>query len=29
VHTDLEWLDIESIVPRAQTLARAILRTEV
>jgi glutamate carboxypeptidase len=29
VHTDLEWLDIESIVPRAQTLARAILRTEI
>jgi glutamate carboxypeptidase len=29
VHTDLEWLDIESIVPRAQTLARAILRTEL
>ncbi|MGM4895268.1 M20 family metallopeptidase [Tardiphaga sp. 839_C3_N1_4] len=29
VHTDLEWLDIESIVPRAQTLARAILRTEM
>jgi glutamate carboxypeptidase len=29
VHTDLEWLDIDSIVPRAQTLARAILRTEV
>ena len=29
VHTDLEWLDIDSIVPRAQTLARAILRTEI
>jgi glutamate carboxypeptidase len=29
VHTDLEWLDIDSIVPRAQTLARAILRTDV
>jgi glutamate carboxypeptidase len=29
VHTDLEWLDIDSIVPRAQTLARAILRTAV
>ncbi|UFS75610.1 M20 family metallopeptidase [Tardiphaga sp. 37S4] len=29
VHTDLEWLDIESIVPRAQTLARAILRTDI
>lgn len=29
VHTDLEWLEIESIVPRAQTLARAILRTEM
>lgn len=29
VHTNLEWLDIESIVPRAQTLARAILRTEI
>jgi glutamate carboxypeptidase len=29
VYTDLEWLDIESIVPRAQTLARAILRTEI
>lgn len=28
VHTDLEWLDIDSIVPRAQTLARAILRSE-
>jgi glutamate carboxypeptidase len=29
VHTELEWLDIDSIVPRAQTLARAILRSEI
>ena len=29
VHTDLEWLDIDSIVPRAQALARAILRSEI
>ncbi|QUS42587.1 M20 family peptidase [Tardiphaga alba] len=29
VHTDLEWLDIDSIVPRAQTLARAILRSDL
>jgi glutamate carboxypeptidase len=29
VHTDLEWLDIDSIVPRAQTLARAILRSQI
>jgi glutamate carboxypeptidase len=29
VHTDLEWLDIETIVPRAQAMARAILRTEM
>lgn len=29
VHTAQEWLDLDSIVPRATTLALAILRTEV
>lgn len=29
VHTPLEWLDLDSIVPRAQALALAILRTKV
>jgi glutamate carboxypeptidase len=28
VHTDKEWLDLDSIVPRATTLALAILRSE-
>jgi glutamate carboxypeptidase len=29
VHTALEWLDLDSIVPRATALALAILRTDV
>jgi glutamate carboxypeptidase len=29
VHTPLEWLDLDSIVPRAQALALAILRTSI